>query len=379
MLRTSIQSRLMSDVPLGIFLSGGIDSTAITALLAEQSAKPIKTFSIGFSESVFNEAPVAKQVASFFHTEHNEYYLKAPEVYGKVEEIIAGFDEPFGDSSLVPTYFVSQKSREQIKVAMGGDGGDELFGGYIKYGQIQQAKQIGMWMPASVRKRIFSALSKWPNDYIRKASRGMAYTDDKDLLDYLSMAWKKSELKNLMGRSADSCLKPFFTNLNDPMNYKDLVHLMMYADLQTYLPDDILTKVDRTSMFNSLEVRAPLLDYRLVEFVTSLPLSLKIRNKNQKYFFKNMLKNYIPLHAILNRKKMGFSLPIADWFRNELRYLLASYLSRKSIKKVELFDPDLVQNLIQEHSSGIFNHSRKLFTLLAYQIWHDRYIQKLLF
>lgn len=378
LLKSSIQYRLLSDVPLGVFLSGGIDSTTVTALLMEHSNKKIKTFSIGFQESEFNEAPVAKKVASYLGTEHHEYYLKPSEALSSVEEIMASFDEPFGDSSLVPTYFVSKKCREQITVALGGDGGDELFGGYIKYRQIQQARTIASWMPDGVRKVLFAAIARLPHDTLRKGARGLMYEDDEGLLQYLSMAWKEKELSQLIPSLTGPFSNENFSGLGKGLRCEELIDAMMRIDLQSYLPDDILTKVDRTSMFNSLEVRAPLLDYRIVEFVITLPLHLKIRGKNQKYLFKKLLAKYIPMDEILHRKKMGFSLPIPQWFREDLRYLLDAYLSEGSIKKVGFFHYPVIQKMVREHLRGVFDHSRKLFTLLGYQIWHDRYIQKLL-
>lgn len=378
LLKSSIHYRLISDVPLGVFLSGGIDSTAVTALLMEHSNKKIKTFSIGFQESEFNEAPVAKRVASYLGTEHHEYYLKPSEVLSSVEEIMAGFDEPFGDSSLVPTYFVSKKCREEITVALGGDGGDELFGGYIKYRQIQQARTIASWMPDGVRKMLFAAISKLPHDTLRKGARGLMCDDDEGLLQYLSMAWKEKELGQLIHGMTAPFSNESFAGLARGMRCEELIDAMMRIDLQSYLPDDILTKVDRTSMFNSLEVRAPLLDYRIVEFVIALPMHLKIRGKNQKYLLKKLLAKYIPMDEILHRKKMGFCLPINQWFHGDLRYLLDSYLSEESIKKVGFFNYPVIKKIVSEHLQGGFDHSRKLFTLLGYQIWHDRYVQKLL-
>lgn len=378
LLTSSIRYRLISDVPLGVFLSGGIDSTAVTALLAEHSSRKIKTFSIGFQESEFNEAPLAKEVAAHFGTEHHEFYLKSSEVLSSVEEIMAGFDEPFGDSSLVPTYFVSKKCREEITVALGGDGGDELFGGYVKYRQIQQARTIASWMPDAVRKGFFAALSKLPHDTIRKGACGLMYDDDEGLLQYLSMSWKQKELGHLLHSVTLPFYNEHFSGLTNKMSAEELVSAMMRIDLQTYLPDDILTKVDRTSMFNSLEVRAPLLDYRIVEFVAGLPMHFKIRGKTQKYLFKKLLEKYISMDRILHRKKMGFCLPIKQWFREDLKYLLESYLSEESIKKVGFFKYPVIERIVKEHLEGTFDHSRKLFTLLGYQIWHDRYIQKLL-
>lgn len=375
LLNDSIQSRLASDVPLGVFLSGGIDSTIITALLTGHSKKPVKTFSIGFPEMDFNEAPIAREVASFFKTDHHEYTLKASEILPDIEKIIGGFDEPFGDSSLLPTYYLSKKAKEEITVALGGDGGDELFGGYRKYRQIVQAKKVGSLLPYSLRKIIFSNLSKIPHGTLRNRSQGLLYENNRELLQYLSMTWKGYELKKLMKENGFPFSVTFFENITEKMSRDDLVRTMMHVDLTTYLPDDILTKIDRTSMLNSLEVRSPLLDYRLVEFASSLPLKFKILGSKQKYLLKSLLKRHIPFEKLLNRKKMGFCLPMALWFRGELKYLLEKYLSKNSIQRTGFFDFCIVEKMVKEHLYGRFDHSNKLFGLLAYQIWFNRYIE----
>lgn len=350
LLKSSVQYRLISDVPLGIFLSGGIDSSVITALAIENSGQPLRTFSVGFRESNFDESPIAKKVASHFGTRHNEYYLQASDILPNIEDIIGGLDEPLGDSSFIPTYYVSKMAKQQITVALEGDGGDELFGGYSKYRRLHQLQKIKMFLPKNFRKQI---------------------------LRFFSVATKKRKLGGLMkGLNSEvpfSRLDELYKKVED----RHLADAMMHIDLQTYLPDDILTKVDRASMANALEVRAPLLDYRIVEYVSQLPIQFKIAGGIQKILFKRLLKKYIPDH-ITNRKKMGFCLPIDLWLRRDLKFLLEKYLSPQAIRRVGFFKDEKITQIVQEHVRGVFDHSKELFTVLAYQIWHDRYIERLI-
>jgi asparagine synthase (glutamine-hydrolysing) len=382
-LAEAVRIRLISDVPLGAMLSGGTDSSTVVALMARASAKPVKTFAIGFKHSDFDESKYARLVAEKFGTDHHELILE-PDVVGTVEKLTRSLEEPFADSSMLPTYFVSCLARQHVTVALSGDGGDELFAGYGRYG-IQQSREKFARIPAS--------LSRLYRDHlfpmVPKGTRG------RQLSYNLSLPWRK--------RYADEmCFVPAFerefpllspefratiAESGDPQEIllkyfeeapaKDPISQMLYVDTKTYLVEDILTKVDRMSMLTSLEVRVPILDHLFVEWVTGLGPEWKMRGGQQKYIFRKLAERVGVPRDVLYRPKQGFALPLVHWMRNELRELILTTLLEPRTLQRGYFDPVGVRRLLDEHFSGRRNRSSAIWRLLVFELWHRNFLEKL--
>lgn len=380
LLRQAIRRRLISDVPLGAFLSGGIDSSAIVALMTEMlPATQVKTFSIGFMEQSYDESKHARQIAEHFGTDHREEVLQASAMLNILPEVFNFLDEPLGDDSILPTYLLSKHTRSSVTVALGGDGGDELLAGYQTFLASPWADRYQK-IPAGVRRNLiepmirslpaqtgYFSLDFKLKQFIRGASsplplRHLLWTGSFNALELarlLQQPIAPEELYSEAGR--------YFPPERNPQGNGEL-----YLYQKLYLQDDILTKVDRASMACSLEVRAPFLDKEVVEFLSPLPYSWKLRGCTTKALLKGAMKKKLP-SKIRNRSKQGFALPTAQWIKKDLKEKVFATLHPAKIKREGWFDPLYVQQLLQEHQQGKADHHKKLWTLLAFEWWLERW------
>ncbi|MBD1390540.1 asparagine synthase (glutamine-hydrolyzing) [Neiella sp. HB171785] len=376
--------RMISDVPLGAFLSGGVDSSGVVALMANNSDSPVKTCSIGFDEKKFNETEFAQIVAKQYQTEHHEFTVHQ-NVKDNLEHIVSYFDEPFADPSLVPTYFVSELARQQVTVAIAGDGGDEVFAGYEKYSVDAVENKLRNAVPRFIRKNLFPPLasllshSSW-NVCRRGKSLLTSLSAEPDMGFYMSNA-------QIEDRQWNALLKPehqatlanyhpstITTDAYQQADGPDHLAKILYTDMKTYLTGGILVKVDRMSMANSLEVRAPILDKETIEFAAKLPSDLKFHEGDKKHILKNAFKRFLP-DDILYRKKMGFSVPLASWFRGEIKELAEHYILRSEQGLATYFDMDEVRKIWFQHQSERYDHGALLWSMLMFQMWWHKYAQ----
>jgi asparagine synthase (glutamine-hydrolysing) len=390
LLRDAVRRRMIADVPLGAFLSGGIDSSAVVALMQAQSARPVKTFTIGFDTPGYNEAEVAKAVAAHLGTDHTELYVRPDDVRDVIPKLPWIFDEPFADSSQMPTYLVSQLARRHVTVALSGDGGDEVFGGYLRYTWARALwRRLGP-VPRPARRAIGSAMrarspegwdaiygqaeallpKSWrqarPGEKLHKLARVVDSHSGDEM--YERLASTGLEPSRLMTTSA--VLPPEARGAALADTIPDLADRMMYLDLVGYLPDDILVKVDRASMSVSLESRAPLLDHRLIEWAWMLPQAEKLDGAAGKIILRRLVSRYVPA-ALLDRPKMGFSVPIDVWLRGALRPWAEELLDPARLRREGYFQPDAVRKIWDEHQSGGANRQHELWTVLMFQAWLD--------
>ncbi|WP_334064092.1 asparagine synthase (glutamine-hydrolyzing) [Alteromonas genovensis] len=376
------KQRMISDVPLGAFLSGGVDSSGVVAMMAEASDTPVKTCTIGFDNKAFNEADFAREIAEKYHTEHHEFTVHQ-NVAEQLEHIASFFDEPFADPSLVPTFFVSELARKAVTVALAGDGGDEMFAGYEKYTTDDIENKLRNKFPESVRKSIFPSLAKivgtLPGAIGRKgkslltslshdAAMGFFITNSMMTDDMWNKLVKPDVAATLNGYHPSQYTLDMYNKADGP----DHLSKILYTDIKTYMTGDILVKVDRMSMANSLEVRAPILDYQVAEFAATLPSSQKYRDGEKKYLLKEVFKPFIP-DSLLYRKKMGFSTPLDEWFRGEIKALSESKLLQCNRGLNEVFNTASINSIWQEHQSRSKDHGIVLWSMLMYQMWYDRY------
>jgi len=394
LLHEVISDHLVSDVPLGALLSGGVDSSVVVAIMQKVNTSPTQTFCIGFGEETYNEAPWAARIAKYLHTDHTELYVTPKEALNVVSELPWIYDEPFADASAIPTYLVSKLTRSRVTVALSGDGGDEQFSGYVRYWTTAAMDNTFSWFPASLRKMaayflealpihvIEKYYQKWqhylPRQWIvanfpdkwQKFMHVLDKTDIQEIYRTTICLWSREEILALCGKKpAESTFEMAF---NETAGWPPLSKLM-YVDQKTYLPDDMLTKVDRASMAASLEIRVPLLDHRVVEYSASLPDQLKYKNGTGKYVLKKLLAQYVP-ETLFERPKRGFGVPIDQWFRNELKPLLCDYLSPNRIKKEGMFDHKLVEEKIKDHLHGKANHQYPLWALLMWEMWREKWL-----
>jgi asparagine synthase (glutamine-hydrolysing) len=374
--------RLISDVPLGALLSGGTDSSTIVALMARASSRPVKTFAIGFRQADFDESQYARLVAQKFATEHHELILE-PDVVASLEKLTSSLEEPFSDPSILPTYFVSCLARQHVTVALSGDGGDELFAGYTRYG-IQQRRQAAALIPKRAwrfyRERLFPLLPKgmrgrqlsynlslpWQERYADEVCLIPAFERDMPLLS--------PEFRATIAESGDP--QEILLQLFAKAPASDPISKMLYVDTKTYLVEDILTKVDRMSMLTSLEVRVPILDHTFVEWVTSLGPEWKMRDGKQKYIFRKLAERVGVPREVLYRPKRGFALPLVHWTRNEMKELILGVLLDPRTLQRGYLDPKGVRHLLDEHMSGKRNHSGRVWRLLLFELWHRNFLDK---
>lgn len=383
-LRDAVRVRLMSEVPLGAFLSGGVDSSAVVALMSEVSSEPVKTFSIGFEEQDFSELHHARRVAEHVGAEHHEFIVR-PDALEVLPSLVEHYGEPFADSSAIPTYYVARETRKHVTVALNGDGGDESFAGYERYTAMRLAEAY-FRLPAVVRGSLVEPAvgliptSEGRRSRVRDAKRFLRAASlpkvdrylrwvsvfDRDAKADLYSDSFRNETANV--RAAD-LLDPWFAKANGA----GIVDAALLADIMTYLPNDLLVKVDIATMAVSLEARSPFLDHHVIEFAASLPERLKLRGLTTKYLLKRVLKKLLPAEN-LQRRKMGFGVPIGHWFRDELQpFLRETVLSEKALKR-GLFRPQAVKQLVELHTRSERDYSHQLWTLLMLELWFQRFI-----
>jgi asparagine synthase (glutamine-hydrolysing) len=379
LLKEAVRYRLISDVPLGVFLSGGLDSSTLVSVMRDVSSDPIKTFSIGFEDESYNELAYARLIARHFETEHHELIVK-PDATDMVEKLVHFFDEPFADSSAIPSYYLSEMTRRHVKVALGGDGGDEIFAGYETY-TADKLASIYRRLPQAVRAPIPGLVRRLPVSHAKISFDYKAKRFVQSALlppERAHYAWKvifSDEMKQSLYASPDATLRdPFHVferELADcPLD--TMLGRLQYVDTRVYLPDDILTKVDRMSMAHSLEVRAPLLDHKLVEFAAAVPSEFHLKGLRKKYLLKRAMAHRLPA-AILKRKKGGFNVPVPSWLRHELRDYVRDVLSPKRLREQGLFDARYVQQLVDDHTAMKVDYSRNIWGLLIFTLWHETY------
>ncbi len=383
LLDDSVRSRMISDVPLGAFLSGGVDSSAVVGLMANNSLEPVTTCAIGFDSEKFDEVVYAAKVAKQFNTNHHEFTVKE-NVADNLTHIASFFDEPFADPSFVPTFFVSKLARSMVTVALAGDGGDENFAGYSKYQHDQLENKIRSMIPSILGKGLFRTGSRMLADNKNRQLRRGA-----SLLGSLSVPADTGFFisnsffsQSLWDRLARDDFKQELGEYNPADITTDLYHAadtdnhlskVLYTDIKSYLPGDILVKVDRMSMANSLETRAPILDYRVVEYAATIPANLKLKDKESKYILKKTMESLLT-EETLYRKKMGFSVPLAQWLRNEISSIAEEKLLNPSSGLSEFFNIAEVKKIWQQHQSGERDYSSELWSMLVFELWWANYM-----
>jgi asparagine synthase (glutamine-hydrolysing) len=386
LLRQATRLRLMSEVPLGAFLSGGIDSSAVVALMAEAMSEPVKTFSIGFDDQTFNELHYARQVAGRYGTDHHEFTV-TPDALATLPELVWAYGEPYADSSALPTYYVARETRRYVTVALNGDGGDEAFAGYERYLAARLAahyERIPRWLregivaplarrlPESTRrrdilrhfKRFVLAMGDSPE---RRYARWIILLDNpaKERLYTPEFRARMVEVDSL------SLLEQAYTAADSA----DFLERTLFVDVHTYLPDDLLVKVDVATMIHSLEGRSPFLDHELAEFVARLPVNYKLRGRTSKYILKRALRDHLP-GSILHRGKQGFALPVGRWFRHELRQVAYDVLLDSTTLARCIFDGQAIRTMLDEHTSGRANHWPRIWELLMLELWFRTYVDR---
>jgi asparagine synthase (glutamine-hydrolysing) len=376
LLEDAVRVRLMSEVPLGAFLSGGVDSSVVVGLMSQMMEQPVKTFSIGFEEDDFSELPYARQVARHFGTDHHEFCVKS-DLVSVLPQLAWAYDEPFGDSSMLPTYYVSKLAREHVTVVLTGDGGDEIFGGYDHYEREYNISRI----PPPVRYLLAYASLLIPNGMRGKKRFGNMHRD------------LATRCVRILSRFPNNTRPAMYTpdhfayvrdhepyarqlDLYGQVSHLDILTQMQYVDAHSYLPDDILVKVDKATMLNSLEARCPLLDQELVGYVSSLQPSLRIRNGSLKYLLKQAAKDLLPAE-ILTRPKQGFGVPIKHWFRGDLTGYARDMLDSPRAQQRGIFNPQFIRSIQEAHASTkLVNHSSAIWTLLCLELWFQVYMDE---
>src|SRR2546423_5670833 len=381
LLDEAVRIRLVADVPLGAFLSGGVDSSTVVGLIARHTDRPVKTFSIGFHEDSYNELKYARLAAERFGTEHTEFIV-TPDICDIVDELVWHFDEPFADSSAIPTYMVSKLAREHVKVALSGDGGDELFAGYTRY--VTDTKRSGFArLPRFLRRGVMQPLSaRLPHgargrNYLHNIALDPVerYLDSVSVFTELNrrLLYTKDFRRQLSG---DDLAARRFRDYAASVHTDEALDKLLYIDSKTYLPGDILTKVDRMSMAASLEARVPLLDQKLIDFVCArIPAGMKMKGLNTKYIFKQAVRDLVPAE-ILNRPKQGFGVPIDQWINQQLRARVRETLTEQRTKRRAYFNPAYVKLLLDEHERGRRDHATELWALFMLELWHRRFIDQ---
>ncbi|MGH9708700.1 MAG: asparagine synthase (glutamine-hydrolyzing), partial [Candidatus Acidiferrales bacterium] len=382
-LAEAVRIRLISDVPLGALLSGGVDSSTVVALMARYSTSPVKTFTIGFADRDFDEAEHARLVAERFATDHHELIVQ-PHFLETLEKLTRHLEEPFADASIVPTYYVSKLAREHVTVALAGDGGDELFAGYDRYAINLRRRRdafIPGWAGRIYRNQIFPLLPA--STYGRRFLYTMALPEEDRYLDEISFLSPDGKERSVFSKEyrafAAGRPSPFetFRNYLRAAPAEDSLSRLQYLDAKTYLPADVLTKVDRMSMATSLEVRAPILDHVFAEWATGLPPDWKLRGGVQKYILKKLAERVGVPRSVIYRPKKGFGVPLVHWFRNELKESLLSMLLEPQTLQRGYFDPRVIRQLIGEHQRGRRDRSRDLWILLVFELWHRNFLSQL--
>lgn len=388
----AVKLQSIADVPLGAFLSGGIDSSLIVSLMQAHSSCPVKTFTIGFNESKYDEAVFAKAVSKYLKTEHTELYLTSNDLINTIPELPNIYDEPFADSSQIPTYLVSKLARQHVTVSLSGDAGDELFGGYTRYYNANKwyikNRQVPPFLKSLNRKLSQNTSPEFWDKFISPLSFGLSSSRFNGRLidkfvrsvsantfnEYYAIFLYQMNNLNKVVLNTENEYPPIFKKISDENINNNFVEWMMYQDCLTYLPDDILVKVDRAAMGVSLETRVPLLDHRIVEFAWGLPFEHKVFQGQSKYLLKQLLYKYIP-KQLIERKKAGFSIPLNTWLKHDLRDWVEESISFESLSKAGFFEPTLIRKIWQQHLKGKYNWEHQLWSVLVFQNWlkYNRY------
>jgi len=376
---------MVSDVPVGVFLSGGYDSSCVTALLQKNNTEKIKTFTIGVPDAGLNEAPYAKDIAARLGTDHTEYYCTQKEAMEIVPELSFFYDEPFADSSAIPTSLVSKIAREKVTVALSADAGDEIFAGYNRYDYVTKYGKKFQAVPGFIRKGMASVMNTVPANYIpilnkkylfhsryEKIKSFLNNPSDENILLALTMQMNDKDVNKLFKTPVNK-LSNAFDSKELKSEYFSTLPYIMAIDYQTYLLDDILQKVDRATMSVSLEGREPFLDQRIIEWAAQLPMEYKYNNGDKKYILKQIVHKYIP-REIMDRPKMGFGIPIIDWLQQDLKPYVDQYLDEVYIQKQNIFDNNEVQRLRKSFYHGKVERAEKIWFLLMFQMWYDRWM-----
>lgn len=379
LLHESVNIRLISEVPLGAFLSGGVDSSTIVGIMSELSSQPVKTFSIGFNEDSFSELKYARIAAKHFNTEHHEFVV-TPDLMETIDELVWHFDEPFADPSALPTFMVSKMAREFVTVVLSGDGGDELFAGYTRYVTDKRRSNLGN-LPRFLRRGLIKPLSEnLPHGFKGKNFLYNASLDAVDrYIDSIShfnfpgktALYSDDFLKNLNGDFGSG--EDVFRRIAGSVSTGNPTDNLLYLDSKTYLPSDILTKVDRMSMATSLEARVPLLDHKLIEFVMRIPTALKLKKLETKYIFRRAVRGIVP-DEILDRPKQGFGVPINEWINSQLRTRIRETLGDKQTLERGYFRAEYIKTLLDEHEKKRRDHSYSLWVLFMLELWHRKFL-----
>jgi asparagine synthase (glutamine-hydrolysing) len=378
----AVRRQLMSDVPLGAFLSGGIDSSTVVAAMSCASTNGVKTFSIGFDDGTYNELPYARAIASRYHTDHTEEILE-PDIADLAERLVRHLDEPFGDFSIFPTYLVSEVARRKVKVVLSGDGGDELFGGYDTY-VAQGMDRYYRWLPAGLRQNVFPTMASWvppraeKKGLVNKTKRfieGAALSGDLQHTRWMmfmtpsdkNALYRPEVLAELQGDASAEVMQLYFQRA---AKFNELAQ-QQYVDIKTYLVDNILTKVDRMSMAVSLEARVPLLDYRIVELAVNLPAHMKLHRGQTKRILRRAMADRLP-EMVLNKPKPGFSIPLKNWLKDPLKPMMTDLLAQERIRQRGFFEPATVSRWVGDHLDGTENHSHRLWALMVFELWFQQ-------
>jgi asparagine synthase (glutamine-hydrolysing) len=378
LLDESVRIRLVSDVPLGAFLSGGVDSSTVVGLMARHMTQPVKTFSIGFLEDSYSELKYARLAAKRYGTDHHEFFV-TPEICNVVDELAWHFDEPFADSSAIPTYIVSKLAREHVTVVLSGDGGDELFAGYTRYVTERKRRKYGL-LPRQFRRGLMEPLSRtlphgaWGRNFLHNVALDPIdrYFDNVSIFTGLNKrSLYTSDFFHQLG--SNSHVGMSFQEYGDHVGTNALLDALLYIDSKTYLPGDILTKVDRMSMAVSLEARVPLLDHKLIDFVTRIPASMKMTGLETKHLFKRAVADLVP-EEILTRPKQGFGVPIQQWINLQLRERIRDTLTDSRFRERGIISPKYTDVLLDEHERGRRDHSMALWSLLMLELWHQVFV-----
>ena len=386
LLKSAFNYRMVADVPIGVFLSGGYDSATVTSLIQADLTSKLKTFTIGVPNIGLNEAPYARNIAERLGTDHTEINCSEKEAIEVIKDLPFFYDEPFADSSAIPTTLVSKAARKDVTVALSADGGDEIFGGYNRYDYMHRYGKTLNSIPKAVRKVFLSVMNNIGADNIpvlknkynfhNRYERLKAFLENpnkKELMLSLSQQFNDEQMKSIMKSDFES-LPTMFQSKEMLENFKSPLSYMMAIDFQTYMLDDILQKVDRATMTNSLEGREPMLDHRILEFTAQLPDEYKYQNGVKKRILREITHDYIP-KELLNRPKMGFAIPIAKWLKNELRDHVEEYLNEDRIEKQGIFDWDFIAKLKHDFYSGRKEYDSKLWYFLMFQMWHERWME----
>ncbi|MCM8786234.1 MAG: asparagine synthase C-terminal domain-containing protein, partial [Candidatus Omnitrophica bacterium] len=384
-LKESTKIRLISDVPFGAFLSGGIDSSTIVGIMSNLLNHPVKTFSIGFDVESFTELKYARIVVERFKTEHYEFVIK-PDIIEILPKLVWYYNEPFGDSSMIPTYYVAQQTSKYVKVALNGDGGDENFAGYPRYYQtkllerlLKISKKTGI-LNKKTKRLIENLYNKKPYTFSVRVLKWLQETDDNGFcyaysrrLTSFSPEWKE----RLYSKVFKETLKNYNSfeiteDLWEKAKDIDLLEKMIFCDFNLYLPEVLLVKMDIACMANSIEGRSPFLDTEFIELISSFPSNLKLKGKISKYILKEKLKGFLP-EEILSRKKMGFGVPLGKWFRDHLKNYLKEIILSEGFKRTGLFNYKSLEIVFKEHMEGKLDHSARLYLILIFELWRQIY------